>query len=935
MSQIPVALAYPLLLIGRDRGLPSVQVHDLSLDSNNVLWVAGPNGLAKVNDQRIRCIGRRDGLRSHGLRCVAAGKDGRVWVGGDGGVDVLAVNGQLEDNAEPWRFGVVEKICVRDDYVLAATSSGIQRWQPETRWHVDGAILDNAYVNQLVSTASGSIWISGPQLGLRIGGPDSWREPIDDQWRQLGALSAIVPTGTGTVLVGGSRGAAEYTETGEYVRSLWFQGKQEASISALWCFGDELWVGVDGQLRVGSLNSTGWQIDNVVSDKLLVKAIAGDAHGTLWCATDSDGVAKVTPARNAITRPVFPELAATLCIARDPSLPSDDHNTKRYIVGGNSGAWEIAVGSGIERKVEPLFPNLKVWDVLRRADGTVWAATQSGLHIRDHQGAVRHVGVDHAIAASPNRFLHEHRGTVVLGTINGVVAIDGRKSDFPFVRVVGDENGEGIGYAYCVLDCNGSLFVGTLGRGLWRKDDDHFVQILGDGLIPTGNTPAVVRGSGCLIVSQDDRLVRLDDDGTSRVLSTSDEAVMGWAMTFDSRNRLWVGSPSGLKCFDTETGELQRDILVWMGRSGWEFTTSRSLLAGEAGVLLCGLNSGLAIVDADALESLDNPPVVRLDALRWFAANPTVDNADHAGQAVPVYSVDHGPWSVELDVNAQTLVDDGTTMFRFLLDGFDREWSPRSSFASTRYSSLPVGRYWLKAQAHSPLSGWGEPSVLLAIDVRPSMWRESDDPRHLVALLEDRVRISRDLHDNVVQRLFATGMELDVLSRRLGAHEAASVLRVIEQLDETIAEVRRAVFSLGSNEGERQGSLRQTVLELAARAQELGGLRVEATVDQAVDTKLPPRIGAEMLSVAREALSNVVRHSHATCAYFSVEVLSDPDVLRVVVRDDGIGIGADPSMGHGLLNLRSRAVSLGGSLEIASSTENGTRLTWVVPFLGV
>jgi two-component sensor histidine kinase len=971
MTLVPAALAYPLQLIGRDRGLPSVQVHDLSLDANNALWVAGPNGLAKVNDQRIRCMGRRDGLRSHGLRCVEAGADGRIWVGGDGGVDVLGSDGQLEDNTEPWRFGVVEKICVRDDYVLAATSSGMQRWSAETGWAVEGSRLGTTYVNQLVSTASGSIWISGPQIGLRIGGPDSWREPIDDQWRTLGALSAIVPTAAGTVFVGGSSGAAEYSDTGEFIRSVWFQAKQEGTISALWCFGDELWAGVDGQLWVGALNSAGWQIDHVVSDKLLVKALVGDTHGTIWCATDSDGVAKITPARKAITRPLLPELAATLCITNDVALSTDNDTTKRYIVGGNSGAWEICIGSTIERRTEPLFPNLKVWDILRREDGTIWAATQSGLHIRSREGVVRHVGAGHPIMASPNRFLHVHRGAVILGTINGVVAIEGSQDDVSVVESLGDHQGEAIGYAYCVLESglgtnlegsrlgtnleesrlgtnleesrlgtnleerNGSLLVGTLGRGLWRKNDDHFVQILGDGLIATGNTPAVVRGDGCFIVSQDDRLVRLDDDGTSRVLTTSDEAVMGWAITFDSRNRLWVGSPSGLKCFDSETGELLRDILVWMGRSGWEFTTSRSLVAGEHGVLLCGLNSGLAIVDPDRLERLNTPPIVGLDAVRWLAANPTLHHDGSTANAVPVYGVDRGPWSVEIDVNARTLVDDGTTTFRFLLDGFDRDWSPRSPFASTRYSSLPVGLYRLMVQAHSPLSGWGDPGVVLEIDVRPSTWRESDDPTHLVALLEDRVRISRDLHDNVVQRLFATGMALDVLLRRVAADEAAGISRIIEQLDETIAEVRRAVFSLGSNDEERQGSLRQTVLELAARAEELGGLSVVPTVDVAVDTQLSSRIGAEMLSVIREALSNVVRHSHATRAYLLVEVGNKPEVLRIVVDDDGVGIDAQASDGNGLRNLRSRAVSIGGSLEIVSSRQSGTRLTWVVPVVGI
>jgi signal transduction histidine kinase/ligand-binding sensor domain-containing protein len=937
MMEIPATLTHPLMFVGRERGLPSMQVHDLALDINNVLWAAGPNGLAKVDDQRIRCIGRKDGLRSHGLRCVAAGADGKVWVGGDGGVDVVQANGKLEGNAEPWRYGVVEKICVLDDYVLAATSKGIRMWRPETNWDGDRPILDGTYVNQLTSTLTGNIWAAGPQIGIQLGGPDSWKAPNDDRWRKLGAISAIVPSASGTVFVGGANGAVEYSENGDYIRTIWFGANAEAALSALWCFGDELWAGVDGQLRVGTLTATGWRVDHTVSDKLLVKAMIGDVHGTIWCATDSDGLAKITPARRAITRPVFPELAAVLCIKSDEPVTGDDKHTKRYLVGGNGGAWEVTVANGVSRRTEALFPTLKVWDLLRRADGTLWAATQSGLHIQNTEGVVRHVGVDHAIVASPNRFLHEHGGVVMLGTINGVVAIDGSDGgdeNWSFIQSWGDSEGQSIGYAYCVMEWDGSVFVGTLGRGLWRKDEDHFVQVLAEGLIATGNTPAVVRGDGCLIVSQDDRLVRLDDDGTSRVLATSDEAVMAWALAFDSRNRLWVGSSSGLKSYDAETGELLRTILVWMGLGGWEFTTSRSLIAGAAGVLLCGLNSGLALVDSDSLETLSEPLVAKLDAVRWFATNPTVRTGNHLGLEVPLYSVDRGPWTVEIDVYARALVADGTTTFRFLLEGFDVEWSLPSSFASTRFSSLPVGNYGLKVQAHSPLSGWGEAGVAMEVEVRPSMWRESDDPRHLVALLEDRVRISRELHDNVVQRLFATGMELDALTRRMHADEATGMLRVIEQLDETIAEVRRAVFSLSSNASERHGSLCQSVLEIARRAEELGGLAVKATVDPAIDTTLPLRIGEESLSVIREAMSNVVRHAHATCAYLSVTLTPEADWLEIVLSDDGTGIGEHPSTGNGLRNLQSRAVALGGSLDITSSNQTGTRVAWRVPLPG-
>jgi signal transduction histidine kinase len=200
-----------------------------------------------------------------------------------------------------------------------------------------------------------------------------------------------------------------------------------------------------------------------------------------------------------------------------------------------------------------------------------------------------------------------------------------------------------------------------------------------------------------------------------------------------------------------------------------------------------------------------------------------------------------------------------------------------------------------------------------------------------LALLEDRERIARDLHDTVIQRLFATGLSLQGTVRLVVRPEVAERLQsAVEDLDDTVRHIRTVIFGLETARRTQEG-VRSRVLALSREAAGALGFSPTLTFDGPVDASLEASLSEEVLSTLREALSNVARHAGAS----SVEVVlaADPPVGDVTLRvsDDGHGFtpGAD-GQGYGLRNMRDRAERLGGRCTITSGAD-GTVVEWRAP----
>jgi signal transduction histidine kinase len=199
-----------------------------------------------------------------------------------------------------------------------------------------------------------------------------------------------------------------------------------------------------------------------------------------------------------------------------------------------------------------------------------------------------------------------------------------------------------------------------------------------------------------------------------------------------------------------------------------------------------------------------------------------------------------------------------------------------------------------------------------------------------VAVYEDRDRLARDLHDTVIQRLFAVGLSLQSMSVAAASSGMTERLdAAISDLDDTIRQVRSTIYELGSVATDQ--GLRATVLSLVRGLNSVVGFAVQVAFDGPVDSAISEEIAEHLLAVVREALTNIGRHAHASHASLSLSVADG--ACRLQITDDGTGIAptAPGEGGFGLVNLRRRAEKLHGNFITESPATGGTSLIWQVP----
>jgi signal transduction histidine kinase len=203
-----------------------------------------------------------------------------------------------------------------------------------------------------------------------------------------------------------------------------------------------------------------------------------------------------------------------------------------------------------------------------------------------------------------------------------------------------------------------------------------------------------------------------------------------------------------------------------------------------------------------------------------------------------------------------------------------------------------------------------------------------------LSLYEDRDRIARDLHDLVIQRLYATGMSLAGTVPTISRPESATrVKQAVDAMDETIKDIRSTIYALQSRPGHEQPNLREAIVSVIEETTVTPGFAPSVRLGGKLNAQVSPEVAEGMLAALREALSNAARHAKASRVDVSVDVDAD-GCLTVRVADNGVGIPADGRR-SGLRNLSRRAEKLGGELRLGPGTDGtGTELVWRVPCSG-
>ncbi len=753
----------PLRRIGRSQGLPSGQVHDMVQDSQGIFWFATPGGLASYDGSAVHTYSRKDGLTTQGLRTLSVTPDGRVWVGSDAGVDIIEPDGRIHPLVADWSYGLAEQIAVSPKgQVWIGTARGLLSCDADgvRLLRADDFRLANALVTGLVFDRAGRLWVAGSQFGLLYRENERWRSPDNWDWTTTGPVQVMAPGPDDTLLVGGERGIAQIRADGTAVRRF-IPEKSKGSVNSLLWADNLLWAGIGSSFMRFSAEAGEWRIHDVIMPDTIINALSADNHGNIWAASDTHGVLKISVLRHAIKRPRLPSLGAIFCIR--------ELAEGKFLVGGERGAARFNLHKPARQLPIAGLENFKVWDLLETASGQLWAATQQGLYTFIGDNEPRRIGTDHSVLSAPARVLHERGNSVWIGTLRGLA----RTIAGDAVEVMSD-HGEPLGYVYSICeDDKHVLWVGTLGNGLWRETPSGFTRVLEAGMTPSANVYAIAQhADGRMAVLHDAKIFLREASaenvaGEFKLLAESTDSLAGWSAKFGPDTTLYVGSGGGLRSYDMETGALKREITSWMGLAGWEFTTSRSLAMSAPGLMLCGLNSGLSIVDLREFEKYSTLPTVRLRKLEWTHAR-TEQKDQHV-------TVDYGKWTMEASLYSGWFLDEEDVRVRVRLLGFDPQWSAPAPISRVQYNSLPIGKYTFEAQSYSPLVGWGPVQRLLTLTVREP-WREFGWGKLVAALgigplslASSRKRNEKLLADNVSleQRVRERTLEAETVNLEL------------------------------------------------------------------------------------------------------------------------------------------------------------------------
>jgi len=935
-----------------------------------------------------------DGLAQSRIRAIAQTRDGYVWLGTDGGLvrfngDRFTVfsqqSGDLRDN-EVWALEEDN-----DGALWIGTYGGGVTRLKDGRFHTftiaDG--LPDDVVMAIVKDPAGDLWLMTPQGLARYSKGAIRRVTPDDGLPDVHA-TAIAATAPGGPLVA--------TRSGIYLYS---NGRFEPVVgtSAQYGFAEQLLSAQDGSLWIGF--SSGVIVRRTGAEAKVVPfrqhgggqihRLYEDPHGGIWAAVGK-GIDKL---EDGAFQPVLTESGS-------PPLGT----VYSILMDREAGVWLGLQSNGVARlRVSQLttlteedgLPDDRARSVYQDSRGRVWIGTADGLALYAN-GTLRKVTDRGAAQLWDVRSIAENaRGDLWISAGKELLVMKNGK----FERVDGWAATHEIEVVY--RDAAGDMWVGTDGAGLFRYAQGRFVNyttkeglgsnhiraILGDRAgalwISTFGSGVTKYSNGRFSILDSksglagDRVVAMHEDeegalwfatrqGLSRL---ADGDFFTWragsglfspfvyAIVDDGAGNFWFSSPNGIfRVSKTELrafarAEIARVTSVSYGERDGMKTRAGNLgnqpaawrMAG--GQMLFSTMRGVVIVDPAHLAADTFVPPVYIEK--------AIVNGREQAPGGPV-SVPLDKGELEIQYSALSYSAPGKLRFRYMLEGFDKDWIDAGNRRFTYYANLPPGNYRFRVAARRMDGPWNEAREAYAIDLKPPFYRTRwfvlaaaagaillacglywlrihEMHARYAAVLEERNRISRDIHDTLSQNLAGIALQLDSVHMQLpdaGGGLRESIEQACNMTRYSLAEARRAIVDLRS-EGLEPRALEDAVPEIAGRVAPALHTQVEVA---GTPRRIHPVAERNLLRILQEALTNTVRH--AGVCNVRVELRYAPDLFVLRVRDDGSGFepakAAGTETGHfGLIGMRERAERIGGRLTLYSKPGAGTELRVEVP----
>jgi signal transduction histidine kinase/ligand-binding sensor domain-containing protein len=864
--------------------LPGNDVQSLLAARDGALWVGTSDGLARMKDGVVATFTIANGMPGNDIRALAEDPGGVVAVSTSSGA-AHVIGGRVEIADARASDGLV--VVLPDGHVAQASKSAVELLREakmEQRWSV-GKELPGTRVQALFADRGGAVWI-GTNGGLvRFAAGKLERLPVTDPLASASVL-AIMEDREGDLWVG--------TES-----------------SGLQIMRDQRFRTLTTREGLASDNTT---------------AVVEDWAGTLWVGTAGSGVTALRPGakESAKTWGVREGLLSDVVLSLATAANGD------MWVGTADGLSRIRHGAVTSFTSADGLPDDFIRSLLADEDGSLWIGTRRGLTHWKIPGDLTGDGIQTFTTANGlgsdlvGAMARDSGGVLWVATLAGITRLaNGTITNFTTA------NGLSSNVITAILPrAGGELLVGTQDHGWNGGDGKRFAPVTHGGLGGTTIRAIVDDGLNHLWFATGSGLARCDCGGA-----------MGAMQGSGCAHWIEFGAADGLRSRETATNSHPS---AWRGKDGrlW-FATPK----------------GLVEVDpAHFPVNTVTPPV----AVERFA----VDDADQALSTNRALKIPAGHNHFQFEYAGLSFIAPQKVRYRYMLEGFDRDWTDAGARHNAYYTNIPPGTYTFRVQAANNDGVWNTEGARLKFKLEPhfhqTAWfyvllalllialallalrlRLLRAEREFRAVLGERNRIAREIHDTLAQGYVGISVQLEVLTELLRHNKVEAATKHLDTtrgyVREGLADARQSIWALRS-----QDSAETTLpVQMRRMVEQAGGHGLEAQFGiYGAYRALPPGMEREIVRVAQEAIHNVKKHAAAN--KLSVQLEYSPGEIVLEVRDDGRGFEtrhggapADAQPGHfGLMGMRERAAAIGGSLEVESAPDAGTAVRLRAPTPG-
>ena len=890
--------------------LNSNDIRSLLVDGSGTLWITTPSDLIRRwQGDVFEAFGSNQGLGNY-LGTITEDRYGSVLFVTSRGV--VTCNGgkcALNELSETLANSI-KNLFVRPDgtlLVFASTGLKVLKDGALTEWTARG--LNSANVTAVAEDNNRTLW---------IGTNDGVAEVRDGNAR-LYSISEGLPNGRvtclrvdreGSVWIGTSNGLARL-RNGQVETFTVADGLSSNLVLAI--FEDRegsVWVGTEGGGVILFKNrkfTTLTTKDGLASD--LVKTIYQDRDGSVWIGTNGGGLTLLKNGQIS-TFTTRDGLASDVVL----SLAADDSGN--LWIGTPDGLNVFKAGKFKTYTFADGLSNDLVRSVCVDRRGDLWVGTRAGLNLFRKNQFTSYTTKDGLANDFIGALLEDSKGNLWIGTLGGL----SKFADGKFTTFTTSDGLSSNTITSLLEGSEGDLWIGTSGGGLNVLRDGKFASFTSHDGLP------------------DDVIYRILEDGEHRLWFSSNKGV--FRLGTSEMNDLIAKRTSTLNpvLYGTADGMLTRECSGDGHPAAWKMNDGKLWFATIKGV---------AAVDPEHLAVNSLPPPLVIEQVR-------VD--DQLLTAQTGSKVSAGSTRFDFYYTAPSFIAPENVHFKYKLEGFDRDWIDGGNRRVAYYTNLRPGNYRFRVMAANNDGVWNEQGITFDFYLKPHFYqtywfyalmilllsaiawqlyrlRVSRISSQFSAVLAERNRIAREIHDNLAQDIMGISVQLELVARLMpGAAETAKshLDRARILVRNSMAEARRYVWDLRTQDLENKDL--PTALNDTARR-----LTRDTEVQTAVQVTgafrpLPSAIENNILRIAQEAINNSVRHAGAR--RIMVDVHFDPDALQLRVHDDGCGFDPQAKNGDGrfgLVGMRERAQEIGGELKIHSQAAAGTEVIVNIP----